>query len=407
MSLVHQMLKTINITHYDYQAKTNYIYGTNGLQTERDRNVISLTLHQVQKASNQKLTLSEAHQWVADQFNLVKQLSNGKINMWHLGFIQPTLRAILGLNGYETRIKYQSEPIGYEEFQWTENAIRGAYNYHTKGTYDNVIYYDQKSSYPSILYDDSFKIPVKQGIWKTLTQQEMDAKKYFPYGIYQCQIVGEHIFFKENQKGYYTHIDLELARKLGLRIQIKPTTPNALIYASIDKYCLANSHEVFGQQIEWLYDLKQKYGKRCPLFKSLITQMYTSVCKTKKTDFWNSVPDGYEAVKIKPFSATQRKYTCVPTHDCCVTHLGRLKPFIYARQRYMMWQKVLSQPFWKDIVAFITDGFWVTRPIPQFDRNPPLIGNICRDKECKQIEVITGNNIKKIEFELPLNHINN
>ena len=84
------------------------------------------------------------------------------------------------------RENIKPEPITQQESIFIKNASIGALIY-SNNDYEGPAYeYDVNSMYPSIMRDDKFKIPIKEGEIKTLSKKEFEKMKktFFCYGIY-------------------------------------------------------------------------------------------------------------------------------------------------------------------------------------------------------------------------------
>jgi hypothetical protein len=88
-----------------------------------------------------------------------------------------------------------------------------------------------------MLCSDKFTFPVKVGEFKMLTELPNELN----YGIYRCNIepsLDENVnkLFKFNSKNYYTHYDIQLARKLNLSVYLMLDETNALLYTKDREY---------------------------------------------------------------------------------------------------------------------------------------------------------------------------
>ena len=91
---------------------------------------------------------------------------------------------------YCNRENINPEPITQQESIFIKKASIGSLIF-SNNDYEGPAYsYDINSFYPSIMRDDKFKIPIKEGQIKTLSKQEFDKMKktFFCYGIYKCKI---------------------------------------------------------------------------------------------------------------------------------------------------------------------------------------------------------------------------
>jgi hypothetical protein len=107
---------------------------------------------------------------------------------------------------------------------------------------------------PKMLY------PIKEGKYQTFTLKQFQALEFYKYGIYKCKIyrsedININKLFRFNKMCTYTHIDLNLAKKIGLIIKIKENSQyNALIYERSD---LIQGHHLFGNFVDYLFKMKQ------------------------------------------------------------------------------------------------------------------------------------------------------
>ena len=78
--------------------------------------------------------------------------------------------------------------------------------------------------YPSILITNLL-IPLNEGEYNKISNNEFRQKEYYAYGLYHC-IINEHNMkeinnlFRFNDKNWYTHIDIKRAKELKLTITI-------------------------------------------------------------------------------------------------------------------------------------------------------------------------------------------
>lgn len=148
----------------------------------------------------------------------------------------------------------EPEPIIDIEGIALEKAYRGGLHY--AELYEGNGYsYDMNSMYLFYMSSHGFTIPTKQGAWSTMTTENFNSLKFFPYGIYRCVIKSSHKVFQSSKHNYYTHFDLELAKELKLPIElIQDSNANCLLYTGHR----VNGDRMFGQFAEYMYDLKKK-----------------------------------------------------------------------------------------------------------------------------------------------------
>ena len=78
--------------------------------------------------------------------------------------------------------------------------------------------------YPSIMISNLL-IPLQQGEFNKISNNEFQEKEYYAYGLYHCVIKKDNLkvinnLFRFNDKNWYTHIDLKRAKELKLDITI-------------------------------------------------------------------------------------------------------------------------------------------------------------------------------------------
>jgi hypothetical protein len=185
----------------------------------------------------------------------LKEHSNGRIDLAKSGFkiVNEALKCV----HYSLMSFNEPEEISILEEEWYYRCFKGGLIFcENNKTIDYGYNYDKKSAYPSMLCNDHFTFPVKKGEFKKLNE----LPDVLQYGIYKCFIKpceDENInkLFRFNTKNYYTHYDIQLARKLELNIQlILNEEANALLYTK-DR---ANGSMYFRQVVHSLYELKTK-----------------------------------------------------------------------------------------------------------------------------------------------------
>jgi hypothetical protein len=221
--------------------------------------------------------------------------------------------------------------------------------------YEGELYsYDVKSYYPSLLVSNSFNFPIKQGILKTITQEEFKQKTYFEYGVYNCYIeCDDSLLFVENDNCLYTHFELNYALSCGLDIELLDDT--YLSYVG----CTVKAPNVFKKYVEMMYAIKDTGNK---IAKSLLNVLWGKLCQTKlkriiiDTDECQLKPgqkiidsiidnDGRLVLKV---SETEKK--------TFATDFGRLKVFLTAHGRVKM-LKNLQKHGRENIVYVHTDSY--------------------------------------------------
>ena len=204
------------------------------------------------------------------------------------------------------------------------------------------------------MVSNSFNFPIKQGILKTITQEEFKQKTYFEYGVYNCYIeCDDSLLFVENDNCLYTHFELNYALSCGLDIELLDDT--YLSYVG----CTVKAPDVFKKYVDMMYAIKDTGNK---IAKSLLNVLWGKLCQTKlkriiiDTDECQLKPgqkiidsiidnDGRLVLKV---SETEKK--------TFATDFGRLKVFLTAHGRVKM-LKNLQKHGRENIVYVHTDSY--------------------------------------------------
>lgn len=310
------------------------------------------------RKTGQFKTLKEEYGELISEFDKIKKETNGEINFYKTGSVKLTAQTLF--NKFSLFLS-QPEKLADYENRWIKLATCGALSYSNNDYEGELHCYDINSMYGGIMLGSN-KLAIKQGELKTLTKEEFDNIKYFPYGIYRCQISkseDENInkFFRYNQYNYYTHISLEQARNLNLNIAlIEDSEPNNLFY-SRDK--IITFSEVFKKYVNYLYDLKLK--KVSPYIKQLLNILWGSFCEVNKqkkyigskTEKELVISDEYVIDSMRPIT-TNDDIKCIKVirklDNYYKTPYARISPFIISIGR-----KRMSDLFYKyaDKVQYI------------------------------------------------------
>lgn len=205
----------------------------------------------------------------------LKELTHGKINLAKSGYkisneaLKLVHNSLLSFN--------EPEEMTALEQEWFHRCFKGGLIFCENNiTLEYGYNYDKKSAYPSMMCDDHFSFPVKQGDFVCLNE----LPEILQYGIYRCKIEPSRDentdkLFCFNNKNYYTHIDLKLARKLNLKINlIQNEQANALVYVK-DR---VNGSLYFRQVVHDLYKLKSS----SKLAKKVLNAIWGAVCQRNK-----------------------------------------------------------------------------------------------------------------------------
>lgn len=218
--------------------------------------------------------VKDYHDFV-EECEKLKELTNGRIDLAKSGYkvsneaLKSVHFSLLSFN--------EPEELSLLEQEWYYRCFKGGLIFCENNiTLDYAYNYDKKSAYPSMLSNDHFSFPVKEGEFIKINELPDILK----YGIYRCIIIpcgDENVdkLFRFNSMNYYTHYDIKLARNLKLPIYlIQNNEANALIY---DKG-RGNGANYFRQVVHSLYDLKTK----SKLAKSILNAIWGALCQRNK-----------------------------------------------------------------------------------------------------------------------------
>jgi hypothetical protein len=160
----------------------------------------------------------------------------------------------------------EPEEIEAIEAEYLDKAFSGGLHYSNKGYEGQAYSYDMNSMYLYCMSSLHFLIPTKKGVFKYIPQKKFKDLPFYQYGIYRCNILGEHPFFKMNKKNFYTHYDLTLCKELDIKVEIiEDGQSNCIIYEK-DKI---NGNKMFEAYAKYMYDLKKRGLPVKPFISSL------------------------------------------------------------------------------------------------------------------------------------------
>ncbi|CAB5199887.1 unnamed protein product [Rhizophagus irregularis] len=222
-----------------------------------------------------------------------------------------------------------------------------------------AIQYDHINEfYPSVLLQKGVQWPTGSGKFKTITRLNNNLQ----YGIYRVHIEGLpkksspqcSQLFRYNQEEYYTHYDIEIARKNGLGVELINISPNAYVFNPEN---LMDGKELFEDWAKVLIAIKRKKGIAGKVAKDLLVSLWGILCENP------------------------RKNGKVGPHR-------RMKPFILALARKTITETI--RPISNHVKRIHTDGFILTNTID----NNLQVGPNTGDLKCeKNGSVIIKNSI--------------
>jgi len=288
----------------------------------------------------------------------LRALTNGVINLFKTGDNYTT-----ALNLFDKFTKtITAEPIEQEEAEFLQKASFASMIWATE--YQGPAFkYDVRSQYPSIMKRQQFCLPIKRGEIKFISQDDFNKTKVLSYGIYRATVdCQDKRVFRVNKLGYYTHIDINYARKVGLQVTMNAEGPNALVY-SRDK--LINADKLFGEFVNTVYPLKEKGIKRA---KGILNILWGALCETrirkaKESEAQQCIIKDNELIRsIKPVTNTKNIVSLYKPQKMYVYDFARIGPFIIAKGRENI--NSLIYPFLDKVKRVHTDGFIMTEALP-------------------------------------------
>lgn len=338
----------------------------------------------IEQTSNNKLI------WAYNEFSKIakemKELTNGKINMFKTGNIQSTVMAL-----FQDRSKaIQPDDILQDEAMWIRCATMGPLVYGR--AYEGPAYKaDKISFYGSIMRDNRFPVPIRRGTFKTMTQEEFEELKFFPYSIFRCVITKDNTFFKKNKKyDYYTHYDLRTAKEMNLNIElVDDGKPNVLLY-NCDDDCLGGD-KIFKEIVDELFLLKSKgiIGA-----KLLLNTLWGKLCRQQKKQFDIKCDESFEIysentlTSINPSNddPTTTIVKFVNNEKGFDSNYARMKPFLVAKGRRDIYRTM--KPNIENVVRIHTDGFiTITKMKCKFGDK---IGDLRDEGYCPNVHVLNS-----------------
>ena len=340
--------------------------------------------------SGTQISLKDEYDEMIIEFNKIRKETNDEINFFRCG-TKKAMANYLFQKYNKSLIK--PEELTIDEHRWIKLASIGALSNCEMGKYEKLYNYDINSMYPSIMKSQN-KLPMKKGEFKNLTIEEFNNIKYFQIGIYRTIInksndSNTNKLFRFNKNNYYTHIDLENARKLKLNIEIIIDDDYNFLYYSRDKCITYN--EIFQKFVDLLYPLKYV----SPLIKQTLNILWGSLIElnTKKHYVGNDnykISNDDDIISINPSYNNKLLIKTIKNTQIYKTNYARLSPFILAKGRYIMSELLYE---YRDSIKYIrTDGFLSTEPLNNLKLGEN-IGELRYEGYYNNVEIINLNKI--------------
>ena len=310
-------------------------------------------------------TFEDAYEKFVKQADALKTDSGGKINLYKTGTLKKSSLSFFFKTA--NKKKHLCEQMTDDEVRWICKCDHGQIYYKDKIYEGEAHSYDINSMYLSMMSCVNFKIPMKQGTFKTLSADDftkMEAK-YFEYGIYRVRIESDdHVntkkMFRFNKNNHYTSIDMNVAKKLELKMTIiEDGRDNFLHYGA--GTCSTGSR-VFKEFATKMYGWRMKSGNKD--FKMMIVLLWGSLSESNlksiqydnNLDFdFNIDTDRYEILNTISLRDDIWKVDYVEKNKYFKFAWSRLKPFLLAFARQHLGR--IMAPYLDEIVHVNTDGF--------------------------------------------------
>jgi hypothetical protein len=367
-TVIEDHISKVNKNHISYKSRKPIIYNKytfmayDGekewlLSNEQKYDIYKFkTPYILVDKTDPKLTLKEEYDLFIHDANLLKEASDGQINLYQTGNTKTTC-----LNVFDTFTKYIKNPPKPTQLEadWISDCSHGAIIFHDK--YSGPVYkYDKKSMYPSIMKSKQL-FPVDAGEFTQISE----LSEILTFGIYRCIIKKSNTkidrLFRFNPKNKYSHIDIYHARKLNLEIKlINDNEANTLLWTRDN---LLTGTELFGQFIDFTFDLKNKL--KIDRAKKIINTLWGALCE-KKTKNFVCGPDvdigkNAKPISIRPTDDGKTIIEIIKRDNQYVSGFSRIKPFLLGKARSIMSDIML--PYNDLLVRCHTDGFMSTQEL--------------------------------------------
>jgi len=326
----------------------------------------------------------------------LKLKSNGEINLYKTGTFLKTALKIL-----DSTTKHLSpELILFDEAEIIQNTVQGSTifydEYKGEGFKSDII-----SMFPFIMKANNTMIPIKRGIFRNITNDELQEMKTqlkgnYAFGIYKMEISKSeddkiNRLFRFNLNNQYTTIDLRNADFLGLEMKLIISDDwNFLSYPR--SHCLTGK-DIFGKYIETIYKYKSEKVEGAKFLLNILSGAIGESNKTKiivdedDIDGGDIDLDEMNLIPIKITHSRDQRYTfynCVGKDAYFKSQFARFKPFLWAQARFMM-SKII-QPINNIVVKCITDGIITTQKIDCYNE----MGKLKYEGYCPNIEIVNN-----------------
>ncbi len=171
----------------------------------------------------------------------------------------------------------QFDELTLEEQKIMKNCYYFPLMYVEKDCEGDMKSYDVNQMHTSCMRNSKLLIPIKQGEFKKMTNDEFQNLKFFMIGCYHCKIeksmdenVNKLFVFNEKKNDWYCYNDVKRAKELNLKISLIEDEENNILLYSRDK-CLTGE-QIFSGFINRFYKFEEdgKMKKDCSNENKLI-----------------------------------------------------------------------------------------------------------------------------------------
>lgn len=337
----------------------------------------------------------EYHEKIINNCNLVKQLSENKIDLSKMNYSEKdTVKKMIF---HELKGIVQPEEMDIVEEGHISRATQGGlmFSCEEKTTFDKAFMIDINSMYPSIMNNSSFKFPIVKPTYEKLDK----LPEFLSYGIYRCVVHrsgDEKIdrWFKFSSFNEYTHISLNHALFLGLKVElIQDDQANAILYKGARDRVLSKHY--FGKTIDYLYEMKKQHSKETRSFKNMLNLIWGSLCEKnyiKKNTLDGDIDcEDNDLISIKP-SENCNKVKMLSSEKIFLYPFARIQPFLLSYARFEMCKQLFKLN--DKIIRVHTDSALLITDVKDLFETSDKMG--CWKIENEGSCIVKG--MKKVEF---------
>ena len=315
--------------------------------------------------------------------------SKGKVNMYYAGGFTHTAVYLWRLLGFNKGLEVKPEPLTDTEVEFLKGA-KGAIIFGEK-YYGTGHMYDFCSFYQGILSDNHFLIPIKPPTERTINKlSEVVSYDKLSYGFYHIEIQrskDEYVdrLFRFNDKNIYTHTDIHLAMKLGLKRKL--IIDGKTNFWHYERKSLVTGYQVFNNFVSYMFKLKDKKVMGA---KNILNCLWGALCQQRrKVTTKPTEKEQSKIIAIRPNEDGELEFTIGKSMTFKFAW-ARLKPFLLAEGRMRI--STTLKPFGDKIVRCHTDGFIAKEKL---DIKTGLMkGEIKYEGYSEDVEVVNSNLVK-------------